>query len=647
MIIVLPTLHVRPSAQAVSLAAASLAAALPKKLRTQARLIDLFPERDESEMLEAVRAAGPGLVAIPLYSWSRIPMLALARRFKEQCPEVPVVAGGPEATADPEGVMAEGSLDGVICGEGEETFRELAKALARGQEPPPLPGLVLKGDKLLREGAGRSPAARIEELPSPWLTGVLTPTPGGGVLWEISRGCPFSCDFCFDARGGHGVRHLPRQRLEAELDLFVRSGVSQVWVLDSTFNFPPERGKALLRLIAAKAPGIHFHLEAKADFLDRETAALLAEIPCSVQLGLQSARPEVLRNLNRSFDPRLFEEKARMLSAAGVIFGLDLIYGLPGDSHQGFRQSLLTALQLQPNHVDIFPLAVLPGTALHRDRSRYGLRAQDRPPYEILETITYGAPDLSRSRLLAAATDLFYNLGRAVAFFPALLGATGRDAVTFLEEFAAWALDRGGVERERFLVAESWQPDQILELQKAWLEHLLRQVGRQELLPAARDLVHYHFHYAETLLGEETLPAAGNVPSEPAPWNTPWQRAPGIRLVSFTYEILDLLEMGEIDPVQCSGLFRPVGSTGLFFRRGEEVFCESLQEDFLKLLAGCDGGRCPREIFAGSVPEREGREIVDFAVSEGLLVPPQENGRTKDGRAPDETQRRSRSMTPR
>jgi len=47
MIIVLPTLHVRPSAQAVSLAAASLAAALPKKLRTQARLIDLFPERDE------------------------------------------------------------------------------------------------------------------------------------------------------------------------------------------------------------------------------------------------------------------------------------------------------------------------------------------------------------------------------------------------------------------------------------------------------------------------------------------------------------------------------------------------------------------------------------------------------------------------
>jgi hypothetical protein len=414
---------------------------------------------------------------------------------------------------------------------------------------------------------------------------------------------------------------LPLERLEKELNLFVRHQVSQVWVLDSTFNHPPERGKKFLKLLARKAPHIHFHLEAKADFLDRETARLLAKLSCSVQIGLQSARPEVLRHIRRSLDPEQFSSKIQLLAREGVTYGLDLIFGLPGDDFRGFCQSINYALGLAPNHIDIFPLAVLPGTVLHREATDHGLRAQPEPPYEILESATMSAADLEDCRLLAASADLFYNTGRAVAFFAALLKVAGCDAVSFLRGFAEWLLAEAKVTRETLLDSERWMPAEALLLQEGYLAFLFKKRKRSDLLPAAQDLLRYHFHYAETVLGPETLPASPEALRGVDPWKSPLRVAEGVRLIPFTYEILDLLEMGEADLEQMAGMFRPVGSVAIFLRRGGQVLCESLEEDFFKLLQGCNGQQSAEKIFAGSVMRAEGEEIVRFAMAEGFLSP--------------------------
>ena len=103
-----------------------------------------------------------------------------------------------------------------------------------------------------------------------------------------------------------------------------------------------------------------------------------------------------------------------------------------------------------------------------------------------------------------------------------------------------------------------------------------------------KDLLRYHFHYAETLLGVETLPAAPMTWSGIDPWRTPLRRAEGLRLVSFSYEINSLLEMGETNPARIAGLLTSVGSTAVFLRRGNQVFCESLEENFRQFLQGCD-----------------------------------------------------------
>ena len=175
MHIVLATLHVRPSAQAVSLAAACLAAALPEDLRRQTRLLDLFPDEDDEQMLKTIFAGRPDVVAFPLYLWNRHRVLTLARSLRQRRPGLFLLAGGPEATTDPEGVLAEGELDAVIRGEGEITFRDLLTARDQGIEPAGLAGLTLRTATGVVAGPERAAVAHLDDLPSPWLTGTLTP----------------------------------------------------------------------------------------------------------------------------------------------------------------------------------------------------------------------------------------------------------------------------------------------------------------------------------------------------------------------------------------------------------------------------------------------------------------------------------------
>lgn len=610
------TLHVRPSAQAVALAAGCLAASLPEQNRARCRLLDLYPGPSPEEQVAAILAEPADLLVLPTYLWNRLELQELCTLIRARAPQLLIACGGPEASPQAELLLLAGTCDLVVRGEGEGVFPQLVAKLKRGWQN--LPGLSWSGP----QGIVHNPAAgqlNPTELTSPWLTGMLQPTTDGGVLWEAARGCTFGCDFCFDSGGHHAIRPIPEERLIAELKFFQAAGVSQIWVLDSTFNFPPKRGKRLLRLLREHAPNIHFHLEAKADFLDGETAALLGELTCSVQVGLQSADPKILRGVKRPFDAQVFTRAMHLLNSEGVTFGLDVIFGLPHETAEGFCNSIDFALQFAPNHIDIFPLAILPGTELARRAAAEKIDYLELPPYTVTATPQLPKSDLENCRDLAAAIDLFYNTGRAVGFLPSLLKTLKLEPIIFFRNFARWLQEEQGLFREVMLATESWNSSEVLAMQKSYVQQLLLQQKRNDLLPAALDLLRYHFHHAETHLGPEVLPT-DQAPTGKAAWDTVWCQAPGVHLVPFHYEIVDLLDMEGADLAAITDLLRPVGSTALFIRRGAEVWCESLEDEFLRLLNGCDGKQTPAEIFAGSIAPAEGMELVDFAVGEGLLT---------------------------
>ena len=620
MQIVFCTLHVRRSTQAVSLAAGCLVAALPQWLRESCVLVDSFPEQSDQEILASILAVKPTIVAFPVYLWNRQRVVALARQLHQLDAQLYLIAGGPEATGDPAGLASTAPWSALVHGEGETAFIGLVSALEKGDPDQSLPGVTflsesgsLSGDLCCPHDLGKAS--------SPWLTGILTPERSEGVLWEVTRGCAFSCDYCFDARGHAGVRSVEKQRLVEELDLFTSAGISQVWVLDSTFNYPPERGVSLLELLLEKAPHLHYHLEAKADFIDRQTASLLGELNCSVQLGLQSIHEKVLKAIHRPLDLEILAEKVHLLEAEGVVYGFDLIYGLPQDNYAGFRDSLDTVLSFLPNHVHIFPLAVLPGSRLAKQCDRYDIKAQKEPPYELISSANWSAEEMELCRRLAATVDLFYNTGRAVSFFPAILQALQTTPSELFEDFFVWATQHHGIDYDKLMVTSDWAAEDVYRMLQGYLSHRLQRTGQGHLVSLFLDLLCYHFHYAEVLIGEELLPLTDEKTLQENLWETPWRRSSKCRLVPFAYEILDLLEMEEMQLEELTSLFRPVGSVALFMRRENDVFCESLGDEMLLLLQQSNGDISPKDIFAGSISRATGEELVQVAVCEGLLRP--------------------------
>ena len=93
---------------------------------------------------------------------------------------------------------------------------------------------------------------------------------------------------------------------------------------------------------------------------------------------MQSADPGALRVLQRVHTPGA--AVAAALSARGAGFdhvSLDLIYGVPGQSADSWRSTVLSALDADPDHVSAYALGVEPGTALARQVSRGEVAAPD------------------------------------------------------------------------------------------------------------------------------------------------------------------------------------------------------------------------------------------------------------------------------
>ena len=617
----LVTIHAFRSPQAVPLALACLKASLHARESRLGPLSvtcgDFFCGDSLDEACRSILAAGADLVGFSLYLWNRAECLCLAKELRRKAPSLTIFAGGPEATADPSGLLADAAFDFLVLGEGEVTLREVMARLDAGASLQGVAGIAQRVGAEIHQ-IRREPVADLGSLPSPYLSGTLDAYIPAGALWQLSRGCPFGCEFCFDGLGDRTVRSYPMERLEAELDYLVRHGASQVVVLDSTFNLDGRRAKVLLQLIRKKAPHVHFHFEARAELLDAEQARLFGKLKCSLQIGLQTADPGVSRFVQRPLDRRDFAKKIGLLNQEGVVFGFDLIFGLPGDSLTRFRETLDFALGLYPNSLAIFPLAVLPCTVLASRSAELQLRYLRDPPYILLESPSFPADDMQRAKRLADACDIFYSRGRSVAWFNAIVSALRMTPAGFLEAFSRWLEKKG----QKDCSEKDYQDEDIHQLQREFLTEIFTQRKMPHLLSLALDLVTYHYHYAVTLLAVPPKLLSRRELSRFDFLGCPLAVAASTRLAVFSYEILDLLDAGEPDVPYLSGRLRASGSFAAIYPHSGEIATESLAEPYFRLLERLDGTTLARSIAADlAIPLDEAREFLAFAVAEGIVHP--------------------------
>ncbi len=535
----------------------------------------------------ASRPEPPDYVGVSAYLWNEAWLLAFAASLRSALPGTVLFAGGPEAQAAP-GRFLEGGFAFVAAGDGEALIVAVMERLLAGASPDGLPGVL--SPTAPRTAARPAYIESFAERPSPFLSGALDPLSQPGVLWETTRGCPYSCAFCYESRGRRKVRSRPLRVLEAELELFARLGVARVFVLDPSFNADRKRALEILRLIAQTAPGISYTFEIRAEGIDADLAEAFASIDSCLQIGLQSSDPAVLAKVGRSFDPERFAAGCRFLAETGAVYGFDLVYGLPGDTCDGFVRSLDFAVSLRPANLDIFPLAVLPGTALADEADSFGLVRDEAAPFLVRGNPTFPPTDLERARRLKSACDELYTRRKAAPWFLPLTEPLGLGPSEVFDRFNL-AFDPGASAACDFSDGVTRSPG--WPSTEDFLAALYRERGREGLFPAARSWLR---------VSDALAAIAGGSENEPLPADTrefgPETRlvlSPGLALVRLDYRPEDLEELPELGLDAFAAAYATASDSWLVYSGDAGPVFEPLDEEESAFLAACDGKTALRD----------------------------------------------------
>ncbi len=355
----------------------------------------------DARLVEAILAHDPDIVGFSLYTWNSSRALKVAGLLKERAPEIRLVGGGPEVNHDGDWILNSPDLDFVVLGEGERTFVELLQVLNGGKQPESdLAGIAGLGrpvgegsQRKWHFGPGRAALADVNLVPSAYLSGALEGHLGRFMSIELSRWCPSKCTFCYYGRQDlprGGKRYFDLERVRQELLFGMAAGVEQVHFVEANFNTLPHLAQLYDTILeTGAARRMNFYAELRGEAIDTAQARRLAECNFStVEVGLQSAVPEVLAKVRRKNNlPRLVQGVHNLREQGTEVF-LDVIVGLPGETEQTFQQTLdfVTEHELAP--FDLFNLQILPGTQLKAEveAGQHGMRYQSAPPYFALET---------------------------------------------------------------------------------------------------------------------------------------------------------------------------------------------------------------------------------------------------------------------
>jgi oxygen-independent coproporphyrinogen-3 oxidase len=132
-------------------------------------------------------------------------------------------------------------------------------------------------------------------------------------------------------------------------------------------------------------------LEANPEDVDARSLAVWRDLGVrTVTLGVQSFNDEALRFLGRRHDAAQGGRAvAAALDAGFPVVGVDLIYGLPGQSAAQWRSELDVAVALAPSHLSCYQLTVHAGTPFGFRAARGTLRELPEPEQAELFLLTH------------------------------------------------------------------------------------------------------------------------------------------------------------------------------------------------------------------------------------------------------------------
>lgn len=372
--------------------------------------------QQKDDIMRDIYLEHPDVVCVSCYIWNLSFVKELMADLIKILPGADFWAGGPEVSYDAEKFLTENSeFKGVMVGEGEETFKELAGYYVEKnpQDLKDMTGICYRdGDQIIHNGW-----RQIMDLSSiPFIYKDLSEFKNRIIYYESSRGCPFSCSYCLSSIDKK-LRFRDTETVKKELQFFIDNKVPQVKFVDRTFNCKHDHAMAIWKYINEHDNGVtNFHFEISADLLREEELQEMSTMrPGLIQLeiGVQSTNPDTIKAIHRTMDfEKLKGIVDRIHSFGNIHQHLDLIAGLPYEDYDSFRNSFNDVYALKPQQLQLGFLKVLKGSHMMEMCREYGIVYKTQEPYEVLSTKWLDYDHVLKLKTVENMVEVYYNSGQ-------------------------------------------------------------------------------------------------------------------------------------------------------------------------------------------------------------------------------------------
>jgi len=365
--------------------------------------LSIFSQTPE-EHIEIINSYEADIIGFSTYIWNVSLVFEIIKHVKGT-----IILGGPQCSEVENEILLENpDVDYIISGEGEVTFKELLEHFAGRRPLEGIAGVTTREIK----NQPRLVIPDIKEIPSPYER-IFKENPNlEWIAYETSRGCPFGCKYC---TWGYSkkMRYHSLDRVFKDLDIILsQPGLTKIYLCDSSILYKKDRAKEILNFIIDRNSNIIIRYEFDAAHLDDDIIEFLAKLPNNeFNFGVQTTNPVALKTMDRPFKKERFEENYyKLVGKVGPrSITMDLIYGLPGDHYQGYKESMDYVLQFNGvKWILTNPLILLPGADFYREQKEHGIVLRDKESFIVTETNTFSKEDMSKALKLSYLVSVVF-----------------------------------------------------------------------------------------------------------------------------------------------------------------------------------------------------------------------------------------------
>ena len=364
--------------------------------------LNLFKYPDEA--IQEIKNNPPDIICLSNYSWNSNLSEYVASIAKKINPNVVTVQGGTNfphvSILQKEFLLNRLNTDIYTILEGEKSCSNVVQRVLESDKDrkkifeKPIDGCVFihpdslnSKQKILIEGAPVKRIKDLDEIPSPYTTGILDKFFDGRLtpFIETNRGCPFTCSFCHTgADYFHKLNKFSQERVKEEIEYIGKKvgklGITNLHLADVNFGMYPQDRITCEFLIESKKKynwPLQFMATTGKNSKTRviEITKILGNM-FAINMSMQSMNKKVLSNIGReNIKLEHMIEVNNHLRLEGKNTKSELIMALPGETKETFIKGLNNILNSNISSVTIYTLMMLYGTEFknpeYRDKFKY------------------------------------------------------------------------------------------------------------------------------------------------------------------------------------------------------------------------------------------------------------------------------------